>query len=39
MARRQPQRVVHTERRSRYSGAYAQFGGWGGFPFFGSNYR
>jgi hypothetical protein len=35
------QRVVHLERRSRYSGAYAQWGGWGGggFPFFGSNYR
>ena len=33
------QRVVHVERRSRYSGAYAQWGGggWGGggFSFFG----
>ena len=36
---RRQQRVVHVERRSRYSGAYAQWGGWGGggggFSFFG----
>jgi hypothetical protein len=34
--------VVRTERHrsNGYSGAYAQFGGWGGFPFFGGgNYR
>jgi hypothetical protein len=29
------QRVVHVERRQRYSGAYAQWGGGFGFPFFG----
>jgi hypothetical protein len=35
------QRVVHEHRQRGYSGAYAQWGGWGagGFPFFGSNYR
>lgn len=29
------QRVVHVERRQRYSGAYAQWGGGFAFPFFG----
>ena len=36
------QRVVVQHRQRSYSGAYAQWGGWGGgggFPFFGGNYR
>jgi len=33
------QRVAVHEHRSRYSGAYAQWGGGWGFPFFGTNFR